>query len=101
MGSKRARLPQIAAGRRMLGHQSICYFNNFSLSRTLQSRFDAAWAQPGEDLGGDFAKHFLRELARQPLHKGIEELVAQFRVINDNTFRRSVNDFPIKVNGLA
>src|SRR5258707_6275316 len=100
MGSKRARLPQIAAGRRMLGHQGICYFNTLSLSRTLQSRFDAAWAQPGEHLGGDFAKHLLRELARQPLHEGIEELVAEFRVIHDNALRRSVNDFPIKVNRL-
>jgi len=43
----------------------------------------------------------VRELAGQPLHERIEELIAQFSVKDDNAFRRPLNDLPIKLNGFT
>src|SRR5208283_4629456 len=101
MRSKSAGLPQIATVGRMLGYQSIRNLNNLSSQRSLQRRFYAARNQPGEHFGRDPAQYFLRALTREPLHEGIEELVAQFRVIDNDAFGRSLNDLPIKLHGFT
>src|SRR5271165_6814139 len=77
MGSKSARLPQIAPVSRMLGHQGIRNLNNLSSQRLLQRCFYTARTQSGEHLRRNFAEYFVRSLSSQVLHGWIEELVAQ------------------------
>src|SRR5271165_1725817 len=101
MGSKSARLPQIAPVSRMLGYQSIRNLNNLSSQRLLQRCFYTARTESGEHFGRNLAEHIMRSLSSQPLHGRIEELVTQLGVIHDNAFGGVLDNLPIELNGLT
>src|SRR5207245_416857 len=56
---------------------------------------------PREDFDGNSSDHLVRSLPRQTLHRGIEYLVSEFGVVNDDAFRRSLDDLVGELIGLA
>src|SRR5438270_13045017 len=101
MWSKSTGLPNIMASRRMLRDQSIRDFRHLALQCALQSGFDDAGNKTGENLAGNLPKDFFGTFAGQPLHKGIEKLVAKLGVVKDDALSRPFDNFAIDLDRLA
>src|SRR5581483_3618447 len=99
--SEGAGFPNVFSIGRMLGNEQLGDLYDLSRKRPLEQFFNPARPQAREDLDGNSPKHLVRTLSRQALHGGVEYLVAQFGVVNDDAFRRALNDFLGKLICLA
>src|SRR5678816_1863744 len=98
---KCARLPHIPPFSGMLRNQHIGDLYNFPGKRAFQYVFDPACPKPREYFHSNLAQDFLGLLSGQALHERIEHPVTQFRVIDDDAFRCTVNDFFVELCGFA
>src|SRR5215467_5099378 len=94
--SKGARLPYVLPVRGMIRNQKVGNFDDFPRQRAFYDVLDAARAQPRKNFRCNLPEHLLRALTRQTLHCWVENLVAQFAVVNNHAFSRVLNDGLVK-----
>ena len=74
------------------GTMKVANIYGFPGQRSLQHVFDPAGSQSWKDLHRYTSQDFVRTLSGQPLHERVEELIAQFVVIKDDSLGRTHDD---------
>ena len=69
---------------RMLRNHEVANIHGFAVQGSLQDVFDPSGSQSGKNLHGGASQNFVHIFPGQPLHKRVEELIAEFGVIEDD-----------------
>ena len=96
-----AGFPNIASSRGMHADQNIRDIHYFALQCSFKHFFNPALAKRGEHFRRRFAEKFHCRFAGQPLHERVENLVAQFGVVNDDAFSGALDDFLVELVSLT
>src|SRR5215469_11072085 len=91
MRSKRARFPNIAAVRRVLGNHRIRNLNDLASNRSLQRGFDSTGHEARKDFSSNFPQDLTLRLPREALHERVEKEITQIAVVEDDAFGGAID----------